>query len=627
MGTIRLGTFPSLNNKALQDDVAKCILKWFLQHFSNKFFNHIYLDTQTNAANAYRINENGELFRLENGAKILQPALKMEIKQGTNNHNDVFGSLWNVNQQPGAFAIDTDLTGYKPFFYDPYGIILATNEYTIRNQFDFTIDLQTKADQLAFYNICDNNLKSMYVQTIECDTGIVLPSLLMEYIRNCIFKSENDALSKMIADSQEKITYRQEIINRFNEYLYKFSNGAIKPFREQNVETGITNYLYKLNRKQLLTFHLERPEGDEGTKKGGSYYGFQVTFSGWVEYANPISFISSVPAIIRGTKTDHFIRTSSNTNTNNEYNLMTFKEVFKDDRHLVDINNSKWAHFYFEREIMMASTNEYFNVLDDVIMEEDTPSHYYIMKMLLMQIDNIDKFNQLFKVVIYKNNEPLDKYYYDIDEHFNFTIRNCDLSIPYYIDIWVNRSMYEMYMDKVVYELNAIGIHIDNKEVNAHFRKYDRHGCMYKVRHGYHPDYIGERSYFYNTKMYKGLVNDQYKTFIPIKTKHFLAADPKYDYYTISVKGNYIPVENEVVEKRDDLDYYITDPTTEEFLKIDRNKILIPDQKYTYFLYNQETRAYDSIDVSQGFDDEKQYYICQDNVKINNINVSGDEND
>lgn len=627
MSTIRLGTFPSLNNKGLQDDIAKAVLTWFIHRFPVGFFNHIYLDTQTTAASSYQMNNaTGELQKIESGGKILQPCLRMNVKQGMNNHNDVFGSLWNVNQQPGAFNIDTDLTGSRPFLYDPYGIILATNEYTIRNQFEIIVDLQTKADQLAFFNICDNNLKNLYVQTIESDVGIILPSLLMEYIRNSVFKSELDLLNKMVADSTEKTEYRQKIVDNFNKYLYEFSGKSIKPFREFENETGVNNYIYKLFRKQLITMKFERPDGDEGTKKGAAYTNFQVTISGWIEYANPISFMSCVPAIVRGAKTDHFIRTSSKTTSDSKYHIMEFKEVFRDDRHLLDIDGSKWAHFYLEKELLMAANTEHFNILDDVIDENDTPSHYYITKALLHEIKSKGEFDALFKVIIYKNNEPLDKYYYDIDKDFNFTIRECDLSVPYYIDIFINKAFYSMKLDIITDKLKSIGIIIDENEVNSHLRENnispwwdEQDDRVYNA--DYHTDNMKHRAYWYNTDEYVGVTSENNtKIFIPIKPQDFEIADDKYDYYIKMPNDSYLPVKNEVVEKRLDLDYYVED-NSGEMIKIDRKNIMIPDPNYKYFIFDRSDNMYKQLKKINKFNITKQYYILKDEHKITKINI------
>ena len=604
MATVRLGAFPSLNNKGMQDEIAKAFVKWFCNRFSAGFFNHIYLDTQISNASSYFMNNaTGELQKLESGAKILQPSLRVNIKQGQNNMQDVFGSLWNVNQQPGAFAIDTNLTGSKPFLYDCYGVTLATNEYTIRNPIDITVSLQTKADQLAFYNIADSNIKNMYVQTIVEETSIMLPTLYLEYIRDCVFKPELIALEKMESDSEEKAQYRQKINEKFAEYLFKFSNGAIKPFTERTNENGVTNYLYKLKQKRMITFHLDKAEGDDGTKKGSAYTGFSVSFSGWMEYGNPVTFLSSVPAVIRGTKNDYFIRTSSKSDAQHNYKLMEFKEVFNDNRHLLAVDGIKWAHFYFEKEILMASNTEHFNILDDVIVEEDSPSHYYICKALMTFINDQDDFDNFFKVVIYKGDEILDESEYSVDKDFNFTIKNCDLVKPYYIDVFVRRGRYENAMEFITKRLESIGIYIDNKETNTHNAK--------------------DRGWFYLPKQYSAKDEETgvKQTFVPIKQRDFLRADPQYDYFTLNIEDEMIPIKNEVIERRPDLPFYMQTPDG-QYVHIDREKIMIPDADYNYYTYNNDDHVYVECVKIAKFEPETQYYIPLNQMKTVKIRAS-----
>ena len=70
MGTVRLGSFPSLNNKQLTDCIDKGILFYFLNHFPRNFFTNVYMDNQTGSSGNYNINTNGELARIESGKKV-----------------------------------------------------------------------------------------------------------------------------------------------------------------------------------------------------------------------------------------------------------------------------------------------------------------------------------------------------------------------------------------------------------------------------------------------------------------------------------------------------------------------------------------------------------------------------
>lgn len=619
MGTVRLGSFPSLNNKTFQDEVAKTVLNWIVTRFPNRFFNHLYLDTQNSVAYQYVVNEtNGEWVAPSPGQKMLTPNLRMNYKQGSNNLGDVFGNFWNVNQQPGAFAIDTDLTGYKPFIYDPYGVIVASNDYSIRNTFDVSIEVQTKADQLALLNICDANLKHMYVQTIVGELGIVLPTMLMQYLRNSIFKNELDVLSKMIADSEERKAYRASILDKFTRHIYEFSNGAIKPSSEHNDENGLTRYLYKLFRQQLLTMKLDRVEPDDGSKKGGVYTGFTVSFNGWVEYANPISFITSIPAIIRGKKTDHFLITSSLKGKQGAEHIMEFKEVFKDTRRLKKINTNKWAPFYFESELMMAKKVEEFNILDDIILLEDTPSHYHIMKALLATIEDMRDFDNLFRVIIYKGDDYLRDHEYSIDHKFNIRIPACDLTTPYYIDVFVHRDKYYDLFEDIVRKLYSIGIQITTHELNWHNKHNNERESYYIYGDPAYWEYVGRRGEHYLVKSSRQEGKDRMETFVPIKPEDFSIADPQYTYYSkVEGSNTFVELDPVVLQRPVTFTVYINGP--DGYTPIDPKKILLPDPEYKYYKFNKTSKKYVLVSNLKKFGPKTQYYILHDQHKAHEL--------
>ncbi len=633
MGTVRLGVFPSLNNKNLQDDIAKGVMNWFLERFPIGFFQHIYLDTQTSTANQYTVNNaTGELVPYVSGEKILQPSLKISIKQGGNNSNDVWGTkFWNVNQQPGAFAIDTDLTGTKPIMYGPYGVIVGLNELTVKNSVEIKITVQSKADQLALCNILDTNVKQMYVQIIEKETNLILPTLLMEYIRSCVFKPEILALDKMLADSKEKLEYRQKINDNFTKYLYVGSNGSIKPFKEHENETGLINYMYKLLRKQRITLHLDPYDAGDGNKKNGIFDSFDVSFNGYIEYANPIAFETSIPAIIRGTKNNWFIKSSSNTDAKNYYATIKFKEVYKDDRHLIAVDADKWQHFYFESELLMSSQVDEFDMLDDIVDVDDTPTHYFILKALLELSKEYDSFNDLFKVIIYKNNDPLDRLYYSIDKNFHVIVKNCDLTVPYYIDIWINRQLYSQYKQIMMSRLKSAGLDLNWDEPNKHFSRglFLLQDGYHLIRHDIHYDPLELKSVieklsctepgssnmqFQIPSLYPGKdSNDMPTRFIPIKKSDFLIPDKDYDYYIFNDKINeFIAVKNEVVKSRPDLDYYIKDPSSNEMLKVDYKNIMVPSPDFNYYIHDLQSDKYIYLKNLTEFETIQQYYITEE---------------
>ena len=89
----------------------------------------------------------------------------------------------------------------------------------------------------------------------------------MQYLRDVLFARELKLLTNMLSDDEEKAKYRTKINDMFAEWLYKWSNKCIKPVVEKD-ENGVKNYIYKLFRKQRLTIRLDKPDGDDGNKKG-----------------------------------------------------------------------------------------------------------------------------------------------------------------------------------------------------------------------------------------------------------------------------------------------------------------------------------------------------------------------
>jgi hypothetical protein len=163
-------------------------------------------------------------------------------------------------------------------------------------------------------------------------------------------------------------------------------------------------------------------------------------------------------------------------------------------------------------------------------------------------------------------------------------------------------------MEIIIGKLKSIGIEIPDNESGL-----------------YDPEYQKSRAYWYTTKKYLGSSSesDENKIFIPIKQKDFLKADDTLDYFTKSVEGKFIGIKNEVVEKRSDLPFYIQD-NSGDYILIDRNKILVPDHEYKYYLCDRSSNKYKECKRLKKFNIEKQYYIQQDQIKTLNIDVYND---
>ena len=579
MGTYRLGVFPSINNKYTQDKIAKEVVQFFVNKFPAQFFTHIYVDSEGQNANEYMVDDQGTLIKYESGRKIQQPNLRITIKQNGNTIDDAFGGIWNLNKAPGAHAIDTDLTGYEPFIYGPHGDILATNEYPIRNTIEIKMTVQSKADQLAMLNMLDTNVKHHGGEIIIGESQLIMPELMLEYLRSCLYKPEITMLSRMQETEDIKLRYQQDINKMFIDYLFKYSNGGIVPFRvkENNQYSGT---IFNLNRRQRIYLRLEKPEPDDGIKKGSIYDAFNITISGYFDYANCVSFISSVPAIIRGTKNHWYIKSSQNRDKVNYYHTIKFKEVYKEERRLLKISK-KYKHFYHEREIMMAAKVESFDLLDDIIDKSKFNTHYVVVKSLLDRIKTQDDFDKLFKVVIYKRDEAVVNF--SVDEKFHFIIDDCDLKVPYYIDIFINQDVYSNYVDDMKKDLeNYFGL--DWNEPNTNVNGGTKWDILLSPQ-------IGKPSQF-----------------VPIKPSQFIKPDLSFHYY-INVKGEYL-CHNDDIEAngfREHIDYYIRDEAGIGIL-IDTSQFMIPDNKYTFYVDNHDG-TYSEVKNITKFDATLEYAI------------------
>lgn len=686
MGTVRLGVFPSINNKITQDKIATQVCQWFIKKFPTSFFSHVYIDTQNKNASQYAIDKNGEFTKWESGQKILQPNIRFTVEEGANNIKDAFNGIYNVNMKPGAFGIDTDLTGYKPIYEDCYGSILSVNDYPIRNNFNIKITLQTKADQLAIANILNSNFKAgINGDIIICDTVIPIPDLLMEYFRSCFFKPEILNLSKIDSKSDDYSEYKKNINQKFTEFIYRFSNGAIKPYKSS---TTNSSFIYGYERKQRVYVRLEEPELDTGTKKGNVYDHFTVELSGYIDYANLVSFITSVPAIIRGTKNNWYLKTSDNKDKNLYYSMMKFKEVYRETRLLEPISD-KYIHFYLERELLMSKSEESFDLLDEILVEKQFPAHYHVLKALLSLIQTKEQFNELFKVCIYKNKFLIDDY--EIDEKFHIKVHNCDLSVPYYIDIFLNKNVYYNYIEKMKNVLSEYEINWSESNVNTN-RGYNNNllsgtyrGQIIKSHNDIQldPNYIGrDISQIYNsTNPNRGSnwnINFEgsdikENAYMPIKDNLYLVPDPSYKYYLketqsfnyekpklvkdktlttfdsdteyyyyntygelvkvvspILVKVNipkvthYILTEDKYPDKKKD--YYLRNKNGKYTVTRSFSKTVNFDNNYKYFYKNEENDIVE-VEKTRVFDKKKTYYTynSDEDKYLENVNLKSFE--
>jgi hypothetical protein len=124
----------------------------------------------------------------------------------------------------------------------------------------------------------------------------------------------------------------------------------------------------------------------------------------------------------------------------------------------------------------------------------------------------------------------------------------------------------------------------------------------------------GGRTTFTLPSVYVGRDNkENVDKFVPIKKNEFLVPDPDFDFYIFNSElDKFIPVKSEVVKERDDLDFYIKDPSSDKMLIVDYNNIMIPSKDFDYYIYDRSTNKYIYMKNLSSFDPIQQYYVTMD---------------
>ena len=134
-------------------------------------------------------------------------------------------------------AISSDfLTAFASLPRDAQGKVMEFSNRFRNNPVSETIKYERVPDSI--------DDKMNYVSVVEIKTFIPMHRLMMEYLRASIFKSEINVLSKMKADSKEKLEYQQKINLMFTEHMYKFSENHIKPYKLLDPNNDNNDYVF-----------------------------------------------------------------------------------------------------------------------------------------------------------------------------------------------------------------------------------------------------------------------------------------------------------------------------------------------------------------------------------------------
>lgn len=99
-----------------------------------------------------------------------------------------------------------------------------------------------------------------------------------------------------------------------------------------------------------------------------------------------------------------------------------------------------------------------------------------------------------------------------------------------------------------------------------------------------------------------------------IISSEFLTVDPQFEYYFLNEDENYIKIDPEDVETMiEKHTFYIK--VGKKYVECDPVKILIPDPKYKYYIFDKESNTYVYQENITSFDPIQQYYITKDDYR------------
>lgn len=445
MATYRTSVFPALDNKRAMDIVSRAVAGYFINLFPVNFFRYVYIDTLTGMPNLY-ITKNGSLEMVtEEVQQTEYPRLVIRIKPKANNVEEtIFEKLISIYKYPAAQLIRSDNTLAFTFFDgDPYHIKISSMDDYTRSDIEFQIMVRTRDDQQAVANILATYCKKEYGYPFMVKTEYQLPSNMTEHIKRCIYMKELTALNNSVGymTEGERNKIQTEIQNQFSAYLNQYSYQDIVPM-DDNRGSGKS---YLLRRGLRVYLNIEQWEKDEGNKKENVYENFSLTSSGYYECYHPITFLTTIPSIIRGSSNSKIIPTSVDTDNDGKVHTILSREAYSEERNdpVDKINMTKnWVKVFDEREIVFDNREEELIDIIDWIPEYDKVTKKTLE--LLVKYSTINEIRENVKIFVYEDRDVIDPIRYCLLDGMVLSVKNNDTDKCYYIEVYLN----EVFMNK-----------------------------------------------------------------------------------------------------------------------------------------------------------------------------------
>lgn len=442
MATYRTAVFPAINNMRAMNDVSKSVAKFFIDLFPIDFFKYIYVDTLEGIPSLY-ITKNGVLEMINEEVNQAEyPRLIIRVKPKANNIEEtIFEKIVSIYKYPLAQLIRSDNALAFTFFDgDPYHIKISSMDDYTKSEIEFQIIVRSRTDQQAVANILATCCKKEYGYPFMVKTEYILPYDLTDHLKHCIFLKEKNAMIDVngYMNEEEIKEVNKKINDQFVSYLNQYSYGDIVPLNPDESSNGRREFL--LRRGLRIYLNIDNWEKDEGNKKENVYENFTLSANGYYECYHPLSFITTVPSIIRGQSNSKLIPTSNALDNNLNVRTMMAREAYCEERNFPLERHSLeglWTKVFDEKEVVLDNKEtETIDILDWV------SENQFVSKTLELLVKNstIDELRKNVKVFIYEDRDIIDDSRYYIDDGLVLVINNNDTEKCYYIELYINNA-------------------------------------------------------------------------------------------------------------------------------------------------------------------------------------------
>ena len=378
----------------------------------------VHIDTRTGIRDMFRTerqttNDN----KKEDYAKIKKPRLLI----GYNFHNfdtkDTGLGPASFGQYPNTHVLRKNLNGYWKFMRDDArGIEMLTSDLRVKVDFDITLDMATRDDQLSavtyLYNIIKFN-RGVWYEHLK--TVFTLPNSMMHGLYKCLYGPHPPKGTDEL----------------FGKYLVENSGGGVVQ-EFMNGHRDKSFFRMKRNYDKLYVQMNGEPEMADPETKDMVYDKFSVTFSGFLELNLPIAYILHTPDMINNSIVNNSLFVSQETTDVGNYHMQFFTRVNKS----LSRRNKPSIHVKMRNVL-----NEAFYV-DSPLVESDFFDTFSEEIQNLIRKMNRKDVDEVFSVYFYEDDYLLDDGHFverielTPNDKFNYRLKYCDIAKEYQILVY-----------------------------------------------------------------------------------------------------------------------------------------------------------------------------------------------